>query len=203
MLEELGLPYQLIMLPFPPRVERPAVLEINPLGTMPLMLDGQTRMVESAAICQYLCERDAPTSLAVAPSEPDYGVFLNGLHFGEATLTFPQTLVLRYARFEPEERRQTVVAQDYTRWFLARLRTLEPTLLESDCLCAGRFAAADVSVGYALLAAQHLGLVDRFTPGVRQYWERLQARDGYQRALRAQHEAALSQGVSTTPAPDL
>ena len=203
MLEELGLPYQLIMLPFPPRVERPAVLEINPLGTMPLMLDGQTRMVESAAICQYLCERAAPTSLAVAPSEQDYGVFLNGLHFGEATLTFPQTLVLRYARFEPEERRQTVVAQDYTRWFLARLRTLEPTLLESDCLCAGRFAAADVSVGYALLAAQHLGLVDRFTPGVRQYWERLQARDGYQRALRAQHEAALSQGVSTTPAPDL
>ena len=203
MLEELGLPYQLIMLPFPPRVERPAVLEINPLGTMPLMLDGQTRMVESAAICQYLCERAAPTSLAVAPSEPDYGVFLNGLHFGEATLTFPQTLVLRYARFEPEERRQTVVAQDYTRWFLARLRTLEPTLLESDCLCAGRFAAADVSVGYALLAAQHLGLVDRFTPGVRQYWERLQARDGYHRALRAQHEAALSQGVSTTPAPDL
>ena len=203
MLEELGLPYQLIMLPFPPRVERPAVLEINPLGTMPLMLDGQTRMVESAAICQYLCERAAPTSLAVAPSEPDYGVFLNGLHFGEATLTVPQTLVLRYARFEPEERRQTVVAQDYTRWFLARLRTLEPTLLESDCLCAGRFAAADVSVGFALLAAQHLGLVDRFTPGVRQYWERLQARDGYQRALRAQHEAALSQGVSTTPAPDL
>ena len=203
MLEELGLPYQLIMLPFPPRVERPAVLEINPLGTMPLMLDGQTRMVESAAICQYLCERAAPTSLAVAPSEPDYGVFLNGLHFGEATLTFPQTLVLRYARFEPEERRQTVVAQDYTRWFLARLRTLEPTLLESDCLCAGRFTAADVSVGYALLAAQHLGLVERFTPGVRQYWERLQARDGYQRALRAQHEAALSQGVSTTPAPDL
>ena len=203
MLEELGLPYQLIMLPFPPRVEQPAFLDINPLGTVPLMLDGQTRMVESAAICQYLCERAAPTSLAVAPSEPDYGVFLNGLHFGEATLTFPQTLVLRYARFEPEERRQTVVAQDYTRWFLARLRTLEPTLLESEYLCAGRFTAADVSVGYALLAAQHLGLVDRFTPGVRRYWERLQARDGYQRALRAQHEAALSQGVSTTPAPDL
>lgn len=203
MLEELGLPYQLIMLPFPPRVEQPAFLDINPLGTVPLMLDGQTRMTESAAICQYLCERAAPTSLAVAPSEPDYGAFLNGLHFGEATLTFPQTLVLRYARFEPEERRQPVVAQDYTRWFLARLRTLEPTLLESEYLCAGRFTAADVSVGYALLAAQHLGLVDRFTPGVRQYWERLQARDGYQRALRAQHEAALSQGVSTTPAPDL
>lgn len=203
MLEELGLPYQLIMLPFPPRVEQPAFLKINPLGTVPLMLDGQTRMTESAAICQYLCERAAPTSLAVAPSEPEYGAFLNGLHFGEATLTFPQTLVLRYARFEPEERRQLVVAQDYTRWFLARLRTLELTLLESDYLCAGRFTAADISVGYALLLAQHLGLADRFTPAVRRYCERLQGREGFRRSLRVQHEAAVHQGVSPTPAPDL
>lgn len=96
-----------------------------------------------------------------------------------------------------------VVAQDYTRWFLARLRSLEPPLLASEYLCAGRFTAADVSIGYALLLARHLGLADRFTPGVSRYWERLQARDGYQRVLRTQQEAAVSQGVSPTPAPDL
>jgi hypothetical protein len=33
--------------------------------------------------------------LGVRPDEPDFGRYLNGLHFGEATLTFPQTLVLR------------------------------------------------------------------------------------------------------------
>jgi hypothetical protein len=34
------------------------------------------------------------------------------------------------------------------------------------------------------------------------YWQRLQARPAYQRALDVQHQAALAQGVSTVPAPD-
>ncbi|MDH4053314.1 MAG: glutathione S-transferase, partial [Rubrivivax sp.] len=62
--------------------------------------------------------------------------------------------------------------------------------------------AADISVGYALLLASHLGLHERFKPAVRSYWDRLQARDAYQRALAAQHAAAVEQGVSTLPAPD-
>ena len=40
MLEELGLPYELRMLPFPPRVLQKTYLDINPLGTIPLLLDG-------------------------------------------------------------------------------------------------------------------------------------------------------------------
>ncbi len=202
MLEELGLAYELKMLPFPPRVAARAYLDINPLGTIPLMIDGRTRMTESAAICQYLCALSAPTPLQVAPGEEDYGAYLNYLHFGEATLTFPQTLVLRYSRFEPEHRRQPIVAEDYGRWFLARLRTLEPVLAGQTHLCAGRFTAADVSVGYALMLAQHLGLTSRFTPAVKAYWERLQQRDAYIRALRSQEDAARAQGVSIVPAPD-
>jgi len=202
MLEELSLPYELMMLPFPPRASARSYLDINPLGTIPLMIDGRTRMTESAAICQYLCALSAPTLLQVEPGEEDFGAYLNYLHFGEATLTFPQTLVLRYSRFEPEHRRQPVVAEDYGKWFLARLRTLEPVLAEQAHLCAGRFTAADVSVGYALMLAQHLGLASRFTPAVKSYWERLQQRDAYVRALRSQEAAATSQGVSTVPAPD-
>jgi glutathione S-transferase len=202
MLEELGTPYKLAMLPFPPRVSARSYLDINPLGTVPLMIDGQTRMTESAAICQYLCARSAPTLLQVEPGEEDFGAYLNYLHFGEATLTFPQTLVLRYSRFEPENRQQPTVAEDYAKWFLARLRTLEPVLATQAYLCAGRFSAADVSVGYALMLAQHLGLTSRFTPAVAAYWERLQQRDAYIRALKSQEAAALAQGVSTIPAPD-
>ncbi len=200
MLEELGLPYELKMLPFPPRQLARSYLEINPLGTIPLLIDGNTRMTESAAICQYLCARNAPTSLQVDPSEEDFGAYLNFLHFGEATLTFPQTLVLRYSRFEPEERRQPAVAEDYAKWFLSRLRSLEALLAEKDYLCAGRFTAADVSVGYALMLAGFLGLEARFTPNVAAYWARLQARAGYRKALQAQEAAALDQGVSTASA---
>ena len=36
MLEELGLPYELKMLPFPPRVFAKEYLALNPLGTIPL-----------------------------------------------------------------------------------------------------------------------------------------------------------------------
>ena len=201
MLEELGLPYELVMLPFPPRALAPGFLDDNPLGTVPLLLDGATRMTESAAICQYLAARAGATPLNVGPDEADYGAFLNALHFGEATLTFPLTIVLRYSRFEPEDRRQPVVAEDYARWFGARLRALEAALGTRDYICAGRFTAADVSVGYALMLAQFLGLDARFKPMVAAYGARLQAREGFRRALRAQETAAIAQGVSLTPAP--
>lgn len=203
MLEELGLPYELKMLPFPPRVADKSYMAVNPLGTVPLLIDGDARMTESAAMCQYLAARVGDTPLHVAPHEAGFAAYLNFLHFGEATLTFPQTLILRYAHFESAERRVPQVADDYTKWFLARLRSLEPLLAQHDFLAADRFTGADVSVGYALLLAGHLGLKPRFTPAVAAYWERLRERDAFRRAMTAQENAALDQGIPTVPAPDV
>ena len=95
------------------------------------------------------------------------------------------------------------VAEDYARWFLSRLRTLAPMLDKQEFLCASRFTAADVAVGYALLLAEHLDLRSRFKPSILAYWDRLQAREGFQRALDAQHRAAIEQNVSAIPAPDV
>jgi len=195
-LEELRLPYDLKMLPFPPRVLAREYLALNPLGTIPLLLDGDIRMTESAAIAQYLVTRYGPTPLAVNVDEPDYGAFLNWLHFGEATLTFPQTLVLRYTELEPEERRSPQVAADYAKWFLGRLRGVEAAVAKSEMLCAGRFTAADISVGYALLLANDLGLSRDFGPAVAAYWQRLQARDGFRRAVEAENLAGEQQKVA-------
>jgi glutathione S-transferase len=201
LLEELGLPYRLRVWPFPPRAKDKRYFEVNPLGTVPAFRDGDVHMTESAAICQYLAERYSPRLLHVAIDEPAHGAYLNALHFGEATLTFPQTLVLRYRHLEPAERRQPQVADDYARWFLARLRALSPRLQREDWLCAGRFTAADVSVGYALMLATHLGLDASFAPETAAYWQRLQQREGYRRALAAQDLAAREQGVDPRPAP--
>ena len=203
MLEELDLPYELHMLPFPPRALARAFLQENPLGTVPLMVEGETRMTESAAICQYLAARHSPGVLDVAMHEADYCVYLNWLHMSDATLTFPQTLVLRYAHFEPDDRKQPQVAQDYSRWFLARLRAVDAALQGQDFLCAGRFTAADVAVAYALMLAGHLGLDAQFTPALASYWARLQQRPAFRRAMAIQHQAAMDQGVPTTPAPDI
>lgn len=202
MLEELGLSYDLKMLPFPPRALARTFLQENPLGTVPLLLDGDTRITESAAICQYLAARHSPNVLDVASQDVAYGAYLNWLHMSEATLTFPQTLVLRYTHFEPAERKQPQVAQDYARWFLARLRAVDLAVQQQEYLCAGRFTAADIAVTYALQLATHLGLDAHFQPAVSAYWTRMQQRAGFQRALAAQHQSAVAQGVSTTPAPD-
>jgi glutathione S-transferase len=195
-LEEMRLPYELKILPFPPRVHARDYLQLNPLGTIPLLLDGDTRMTESAAICQYLSTRYGPSPLAVQPEEPGYGAFLNFLHFGEATLTFPEAIVLRYSRIEPQERRQPQVVEDYARFFYGRLRMAEATLSSSDYLCAGRFTAADISVGYALLLSHYNGLSEKLPDAVRAYWERLKTRGGFQRANAAQENAAKAAGIS-------
>ena len=196
-LEELGLDYQLHMMPFPPRVHERSYLEVNPLGTIPALFDGAMRMTESAAICEYLAAKFGAGTLGVAVDEPGYGPYLNALHYGEATLTFPQTLVLRYTRLEPEERRNPQVAEDYGKWFIARLKGLDALLAQSEFVAADRFTAADISVAYALLLAQTLGLDERFSPAIAGYWQRLQGRDGFKRAKAAQLTAAQAQNVTT------
>jgi glutathione S-transferase len=193
-LEALGLEYDLELLPFPPRFRTPGWLDLNPLGTIPLFVDGPTRMTESAAIVEYLAVKHGTGTLAVAIDDPEYGAWLNWLHYGEATLTFPQTLVLRYTRLEPEEKRQPQVAADYARWFVKRTVAVERALDGADWLCAGRFTAADISVGYALLLANTLGLTRELAPGVQAYWERLQAAPGFAAAK------AKQRGASAIPA---
>jgi glutathione S-transferase len=195
MLEELGLSYDLKMLPFPPRVLAKEYLAINPLGTIPFMIDGETKMSESSGICFYLGTRHGPTPLIVGPDEPAYGAFLNWMYFSDATLTFPQTLVLRYTQLEPEERRNPQVAQDYAKWFLGRLRAVEAATGQAETLCAGRFTAADIVNGYALRLAETLGLSKDFGPNVAAYWQRLQQRDGYKRAVAAETRASEEQKV--------
>ncbi len=184
-LEEMGLPYELELLPFPPRRSAPEFLAENPLGTIPLLVDGAARLTESAAIVQYLCTRYGPSPLAVAVGDPAYGAWLNWLHHGEATLTFPQTIVLRYRVFEPAKRLQAA-ADDYAHWFARRTILADAALQEGEWLCAGRFTAADISVGYALMLAATLGLHDALSERLRAYWARLQDRPGFARAKAAQ-----------------
>ena len=182
-LEEMGIPYELESMRFPPRAFREGYLNINPLGTVPTLVDGDVTMTESAGICQYLVDRYGPTDLGLAPAEKDYGAYLNWLHRSDATLTFPQTIVLRYTQFEPEERRLKQAADDYTQWFFARLRSVEQATADREYLCADRFTIADVAVGYALYLAETLGLRGGFKPNTEAYYRRLRERPAFQRAL--------------------
>ena len=181
-LEEMGLPYELHALPFPPRVLQRDYLEVNPLGTVPYMIDGDVRMSESSGICHYLVERYGPTPFAIASSDRQYGTYLNWLYFSDATLTFPQTIYLRYSMLEPEERRLPQAADDYKRWFAGRLRAVETATADREYLCAGRFTIADVCIAYALYLARNIGLGECLGPNASGYLDRLRARPAFARA---------------------
>jgi glutathione S-transferase len=185
-LEELGVPYELVNMPFPPRARYPGYLTINPLGTVPTLVDGDLTMTESSGICHYLAERAAPTPLRVDPAEPAYGDYLNWLYRSDATLTFPQTIVLRYSRLEPEARRLPQAVEDYAVWYLSRLRSVETALEGREFLCAGRFTVADIAVHYALFLGRTLGLDERYKPNCRAYLDRLIERPTFQRAMARQ-----------------
>ena len=149
--EEMGLDYELTMMPFPPRVFMKEYLDVNMLGTIPYLTDGDVKMTESVAMAQYLVEKYGPTDFRVSPDEPDYPSYLNWLFHSDATLTFPQTVVLRYKLQEPGVADAAV--DGYSRWFVSRLKLLETTLEDREFLCSDRFTIADICVSYAITLA--------------------------------------------------
>lgn len=180
-LEELELDYEVEILPFPPRIFQRDYLDVNSLGTVPYFVDGDTHMTESSAICQYLVHRYERYEFGVRPQEPAYGAYLNWLHHADATLTFPQTISMRYYYLEPSPEKQAV-ADDYAKWFIARLRRLDAHLLEHEYLVDNRFTIADIAVGYALHLGRALKFEERYQPQTREYLQRLMQRPGFKRA---------------------
>lgn len=186
--QEAGVDLDLRMLPFPPRFAAPEYLAINPLGTVPLLLDGGTHMTESCAIAHYLATKDGYTNLAIAPGEHDYAEYLDYTYHADATITFPQTVYMRFALFE-KNRGWADAGHAYAKWFWKRLVKVEQRLEGREYLCADRFTVADICVGYALILAGKVGLDDGVPDSLKRYRERLTARDGFQRAV-ASEEAS-------------
>ena len=180
-LEEMGLPYEVEILPFPPRMFNPEYLGVNSLGTVPYFVDGDTEMTESAGICQYLVDRYQQYDFGLRPEHAEYGAYLNWLHHSDATLTFPQTIAMRYYYLEPTPEKQAV-ADDYVKWFIARLRRLDQHLENNDYLVDKRFTIADIAVGYALYLGRALKFEERYQPQTLAYLQRLMERPAFKRA---------------------
>ena len=183
-LEEMGIDYELKVLPFPPRVLKKDFLQHNVLGTVPYLSDGDNKMTESAGMCHYLVERYQKTDFCISVDHPEYADYLNWMYHSDATLTFPQTIYLRYAKFEPEHRRSEQVADDYRLWFLARLRLLTQHIESREFLCDQRFTMADIAVGYALYLGKQLGFDVDYSQAVNDYLNRLTSREAFIRSIK-------------------
>lgn len=179
--EEAGVELDLHVLPFPPRYLAPEYLEINPLGTVPLLIDGDSRMTESCAIAHYLAARSGASDLVVAPGEKDYAEYLDFTHHADATITFPQTVYMRFAIFE-KQKGWAEAGEAYAKWFWKRLVKVEERLDGREYLCADRFTVADICVGFALVLSEAVGLDEGVPDSLKSYRERLTQRPAFQRA---------------------
>ena len=192
--EEIGIDLPLVMLPFPPRARAKHYFDITPLGTVPALVDGDTVLTESSAIAHYLAVRHSPGELAVLPDEPDYGAFLDFLHHADATLTFPQTVRMRFVLFEPD-RGLAEAGDAYGDWFAKRLVKIDQRLATRDYLCADRFTVADICIAYALWLTRVSRLQQHLSPRLVEWLDTVTARPAFARAVAREAAEALAQGA--------
>jgi glutathione S-transferase len=184
LLEELGLPYELVVMPFTPEaLKSPEFLRINPSGALPAIEDGEVAMFESGAIVEYLLERYGDGRLAPPAGSPARARYLQWLHFGEAGLLPPLGDMAQHSFIRPEAERIAAMVADGKRRATAKLDVLEPVLARAPYLCGDAFTAADVMVGYGVMLTRLLGVLGPAHPQVGDYLTRLEARPGFQKAF--------------------
>src|SRR5208337_3354044 len=119
---------------------------------------------------------------------------------GDADLSASSHAALR--PFRAPERRLPQAVADYGRWTLGRLAGLESLMGGADHVAAGRFTAADISVGYALMLLKITGLFDQAPASLQAYYGRLRERPAFKRAKSAQKVAASEKGVAPPGPPE-
>jgi glutathione S-transferase len=138
---------------------------------------------ESGAILEYLIEKYGKGRLAPAVGSPDRGPYLQWVHFAEATAFPPIGDVARHTMFLPEADRIPAVAADGRVRAKNALDVVEKRLAGREYLVGRELSGADIMMGYFLMAARMLGLLEAEHRNIAAYWERLAARPGFQKAL--------------------
>lgn len=185
LMEELGEEYVIEKLSFPPPEDYKAV---NPLGVVPAISDDGIVMCESIAILQYITGRRLPDAMAITvgpnPDPADYAAHLQFLHFGEASLTGPLATIIG-TRFQasPEEADNFTTRAAAER-FVRNLGLLEERLSDGrQWIMGDKFTIADISCGDALRIGKFVQLDGSYPPNVAAYFERIEGRPAYQKAL--------------------
>lgn len=181
MLEEMGLGYELEVLPFPATLN-PTLLAVNPLGTTPVLVDGEVIMTESNAIMEYLGRRYGPTPLTPAVTDPCYPAYLDYLHFGEATAAAPLSHIVRTRFLAPDDEKDNWTVRKIAEVFGHRVGHFAGVLASRPYVAGDRFTAADISVTYALVMGTLLRLGGGYPEALKDYMRRTTDRPAYRKA---------------------
>jgi glutathione S-transferase len=181
LLEELGLPYELKRVDFLPTATK-FFQQQTPTGKLPTLVDGDVTMCESGAIVEWLLERYGAGRLAPAPGTRERARYLQWLHFAESTAFPPLGIVVWLSVYRGDAAKRGELIEDARGRAATGLGFLERELGDGAYLLGDAFTAADVMMGFTLVAARLLGVLDARFPRVNRYLARLEARPAFQKA---------------------
>lgn len=174
MLEEVGVPYELAFVDIMKGAQKSAeLLALNPMGKLPILVDGDAVVTESAAIGLYLADRYALGQLAPAPDDPARATYLRWSLFAPSVIE-PGAMA-KAARWEFKP------AQAGWGEHEAMLRAMESALAGGEFLLGPQFSMADVIFGATLRFMLRFNMLEA-RPAFVAYSERLAARPALQRA---------------------
>ena len=182
--EELQIPYELKLYPRD-SVTRLAPAEykaLHPLGTAPIISDGDIRLAESGAIMDYIIAKYGNGRLTLPPSHPDFAHYLFWYHYANGSMMPAQMT----------EMISQVVGAPTDNVVLNALRAradnayamLEHRLGEADYLAGSEFTAADIILFFPLTTMRYFTPKDLTAfPNIRAYLQRIGNRPAYQAAM--------------------
>jgi len=182
LLEELALPYQLIRVTFRPTASE-FFIQDTPTGKLPTIEDGAVVMSESGAIVEHLLENYGGGRLSPPVGTPERAQYLQWLHFAEATAFPPLGILAWLTRYRTDSADHTALVEDARQRARRTLGVLRGPLAEGPFLQGTLFTAADVMLGFTLLAALELEVLDDTMPELSRYVAALVHRPALQKVL--------------------
>jgi glutathione S-transferase len=177
MLEEVGEPYETVVLDYASTMKGSDYLNINPMGKVPAIKHGDTVVTECAAICAYLADTFPQANLAPASGSKDRGPYYRWLFYAAGPV---EAMTSNHAMgWVPTPERQRMFGYGSRE---AVLDTLEKAVSANDYLVGNRFSAADLYFGAHIGWGMQFGTLEK-RPAFEAYFARLAARPAAKRAI--------------------
>ena len=175
MLEEVGQPYETVVLDYGTTMKAPEYLAINPMGKVPAIKHGNAVVTEAAAICAYLAEVFPEASLAPKNNQ-ERALYYRWMFFAAGPVEAASTNGAMGFVVPPERKAMAGYGS------LAEVvDALEIAAKDREFIAGDHFTAADVYVGAQIGWGLQFGWLEK-RPAFAAYSERLQARPAAKRA---------------------
>ena len=174
MLEELGQPYETVILDYGTTMKAPDYLAINPMGKVPAIRHNVQIVTECAAICAYLADAFPESGLLPAPEHR--GAYFRWMFFAAGPLE--AIFTAKAIGWEVPADKQAMAG--FGNFDLA-IDTIESAVAGRSFIAGDSFSAADVYVSSLIDFMLRFGLLSP-RPAFDAYLEPLRQRPAYIRA---------------------